>query len=261
MSLWITRCLFSLVLRLGISGGLLWSIAFGLFGPRGISGSLRGLASRFTRFGVSCLFAIGEVEGSNMGCMENTQRDLLVLRALNIRGSVRSPPRVVEVSWHTPLPGWLKCNTDGSADGAPGLATAAGLFRTSRGFVKLCFVEHLGSLFAYEAELVAAMTGIEIAVRHGWDRIWLESDSTYVVNLFITRSLEVPWKFKSRWIRTLGMIDHMQFRVSHIFREGNAAADALSKHERNEVWYGSPSFLLPYIGRDLSLIPYFRYCT
>ena len=63
-----------------------------------------------------------------------------------------------------PPPGWTKLNTDGSSDGAPGPSTAAGVFRTSRGFVKFCFVFKLGnfSKHAFETELLAAMSGIEI---------------------------------------------------------------------------------------------------
>ena len=57
----------------------------------------------------------------------------------------------------------------------------------------------IGVYYAFETELIAAMKGIEIAHEKGWDRLWLESDSAYVVQLFQSRSLEVPWKLRNRW--------------------------------------------------------------
>ncbi|XP_065876115.1 uncharacterized protein [Euphorbia lathyris] len=37
----------------------------------------------------------------------------------------------------------------------------------------------------------------------GWTRLWLESDSTYVVHLFCTKSLFVPWPVRQEWLRCL----------------------------------------------------------
>lgn len=48
------------------------------------------------------------------------------------------------------------------------LAAALLLFRTCRGFVQGCFVTDLGRGFPFEAELVAAMLAIEIALNKGW---------------------------------------------------------------------------------------------
>ena len=45
-----------------------------------------------------------------------------------------------------------------------------------------------------------------------------------------------------------------------MFREGNAVADALSKHDMEIFSHGQPDFILPFVGRDLSVTPHFRYC-
>ncbi|KAG4958063.1 hypothetical protein JHK85_044443 [Glycine max] len=40
----------------------------------------------------------------------------------------RSPP-IVEVTWHRPLPSWVKCNIDVASHGNPGQAAAGGIFK------------------------------------------------------------------------------------------------------------------------------------
>ncbi|KAK3204976.1 hypothetical protein Dsin_019022 [Dipteronia sinensis] len=59
-------------------------------------------------------------------------------------------------------------------------------------FVKGCFVVPLGQVFAFEAELLAASMAINLAWQNRWHRIWLESDSSYVVHLLVSRSEQVP---------------------------------------------------------------------
>jgi len=48
-----------------------------------------------------------------------------------------------------------------------------------------------------------------------------------VVLAFKSQGL-VPWKLRNRWKNCLLVISQMNFLVSHIYREGNACADALA---------------------------------
>lgn len=82
---------------------------------------------------------IQETNKLPIGHMFNSQEDLLCLHALHIIGHPKKAPRILEVHWNLPPPGWIKCNSDGSALGAPGMSTCGGVFRNSRGFVKGCF--------------------------------------------------------------------------------------------------------------------------
>ena len=77
-------------------------------------------------------------------------------------------PRVIEVCWSPPPPGWIKVNTDGAAFGCPGLAGSGSIFRNCRGFVHGCFAIPIGVDFAFEAELVASIQAISFA----WARNW-----------------------------------------------------------------------------------------
>ncbi|KAK3199937.1 hypothetical protein Dsin_023352 [Dipteronia sinensis] len=100
------------------------------------------------------------------------------------------------VVFSTQLKALWRVNTDGDAFGSPGLAGCAGVFRTCRGFFKGCFAIPLIVCFAFEAELAAAVHTIDYAWTFGWRRLWLESDSTFVVDTLRSRSYKVPWRWR-----------------------------------------------------------------
>ncbi|KAH6788526.1 Polynucleotidyl transferase [Perilla frutescens var. frutescens] len=54
------------------------------------------------------------------GYMKNEIKDLMILKALNVK--VRPAPlkKALSVIWRPPPFGWIKINTDGAAQGAPG---------------------------------------------------------------------------------------------------------------------------------------------
>ena len=198
------------------------------------------------------------------GTMKNTIDDLTILRKIGVQGLPSKAPRIIHVPWTPPPCGWIKVNTDGAANGNPGLAGCGGVFRTHRGFFKGGFAFHLGMAFAFESELMGVIKAIDFAVLYNWTSIWLESDSTYVVYLLTNRFRKVPWSLKSRWIRCLQTIDSINFRVSHIFREGNRVADDLSKfavnHEAPSWWFDILDFCKRSYGEDLIGHGGYRFC-
>ena len=150
------------------------------------------------------------------GCIQNCQRDLIILHNLGIKGNPPKGPSIIPVSWNLPPLEWIKVNIDGLARGAPGRSGCGRIFRTFRGFVKGCFSVCLGNRFAFEAELFGFMFAIEIAHKFVWNHLWLETDSSYVVILVKGDSYRVPWKFKNIWIRALQYAKNLNFRISHI---------------------------------------------
>ncbi|KAK0572898.1 hypothetical protein LWI29_000159 [Acer saccharum] len=95
---------------------------------------------------------------------------------------------------------------------------------------------------------------INFAWHNGWHRLWLESDSSYVVQLLSSCSEQVPWRIRQVWQHCIYQISKMEFQVSHIFREGNQVADALSKNalglEVDSWWSNTPSFCSLLVGND-----------
>ncbi|XP_055962061.1 uncharacterized protein LOC130015619 [Mercurialis annua] len=209
--------------------------------------------------------AIKEVDIFRVGYSRNSQSELHVLKLLNIKRYIPKAPCIIEVSWKPPPSNWMKVNTDGAALGAPGLAGAGGIFRNYRGFVQRCFAIPLGICFAYEAEMVAVIYAIQEAWRVGWNNIWIECDSLVIVNAIKGGNLAVPWKWKLAWQTCLFYLSKMNWVVTHIFREGNEAADILSKkavHIGTSLWWSSsPDFLANVIAYNSLGQPNFRFCN
>ena len=197
---------------------------------------------------------VSEANRLEIGCMRNCMDDLLILRRFGLQGRPSKAPVIKSVIWSPPAPGWIKVNTDGAAMGSPGVGGCGGIFRNCRAFVKGCFAIPLGQVFAFEAELLAASLDINFAWKYGWHRIWLESVSSYVVQLLSSRSELVPWRVRQAWQRCIFQISHMDFQVSHIFREGNQVADTLSKHalelQTDSWWFSAPPFCSSLVGND-----------
>ncbi|KAK2655459.1 hypothetical protein Ddye_008511 [Dipteronia dyeriana] len=116
--------------------------------------------------------------------------------------------------------------------------------------VKGCFAIPLDHVFAFEVELLATSIAINFAWQNEWHWIWLESDSSYVVQLLSSRTEQVPWWIRQAWQCCIYQISKMEFQVSHIFREGNQVADALSKHAlvRGRFVVGKLPVFLLFIG-------------
>ncbi|KAL8485253.1 hypothetical protein ACS0TY_027527 [Phlomoides rotata] len=156
-------------------------------------------------------------------------------------------------SMATPPIGFMKINVDGSAAESPGQLTGGGIFRDHYDMFRGCFAATHGYGFAFEAELATALLAIELAHDKGWNNLWLESDSTYVVHFLKSDLPDVPWRLMARWHRVRRLRPHLHIVVSHIFQEGNAVADRLSREEvsRFKWWSESLDFLFPFLQRDI----------
>lgn len=122
---------------------------------------------------------------------------------------------------------WIKCNSDGASLGNPGVSSCGGIFRDFEGTCLGCFVEPLGTLTSYQAEMCGALRAIEVAAENHWTNLWLETDSMLVVHTFRNSSL-VPWQFRNRWNNVQVTLTCLNCIVTHIFREANHVGDSLA---------------------------------
>lgn len=120
--------------------------------------------------------------------------------------------------------GWIKVNTDGAAKGSPGHAGGGAIFRDKIGAVLGCFAEYYGVTDSFSAELFAAMSAIYIAVEKGWSKIWMECDSTLVVQAYSNPDI-VSWRTRTKWMNCVKLASTLDFRISHVCREGNHCVD------------------------------------
>ncbi|XP_077226304.1 uncharacterized protein LOC143859509 [Tasmannia lanceolata] len=131
--------------------------------------------------------------------------------------------------WEKPSDPWVKINTDASLlNGRGGLG---GVIRNHKGH---CLKWFSATVCAEKdpinlLELQAILMGIQLAAKHKFKKVWIESVSSLAVNI-INNNAECPWK-------AIPVLAHIRrslqnfhsWKASHIWREGNAVADVLSK--------------------------------
>ncbi|KAF1862973.1 hypothetical protein Lal_00018817 [Lupinus albus] len=191
-------------------------------------------SERFENKAISFLQAISRIKaatslsGNSSKLMTNNSvSNFVILRQISVKQNFQRAPRIKEVIWLAPLYGWIKINSDGATQGAPGLADGGGIFRDYQGAYVGGFAVFFGISNSLFVELKAAIMAIEIAYHKGWRNIWLECDSALVVSIFNGKG-KVPWKLENLWRRCLWWLSSMCFKVSHLYREGNACADKLA---------------------------------
>ncbi|KAM7472576.1 hypothetical protein LguiA_010759 [Lonicera macranthoides] len=167
--------------------------------------------------------------------MYNSVHDLMIIKKFGVPCLPRKAPKILEVKWHPPLRGWIKCNTDGFYKN--GIAACGGLFRDWDASVYGVFAYNIGSGNAYVAEFMVVIIAVKMAHSKGWRKIWFEMDSTITLSNFFNRNYTPPWKLQRRWEACWSMLDDMEVRSSHIFREGNVLADILSNMALRHVFF------------------------
>ena len=112
------------------------------------------------------------------------------------------------------------------------------------------------------AEVMAVIMAIELAWVRDWKHIWLEVDSALVITFLHSPHL-VPWQLRVEWNNCLHRISLMHFRSSHIYREGNKAADALANFGLSSdglTWWDLPPvFIRSSCRTDYLGFPNFRF--
>ncbi|XP_077237123.1 uncharacterized protein LOC143878767 [Tasmannia lanceolata] len=130
-------------------------------------------------------------------------------------------------SWKPPQPGWIKLNTDASLANEEG--SIGGLLRSSDGKSLSLFSLSYPAAPIHDLEIEAIHMGLNLAVRANYRCLWIESDSLLAVNV-IQKSAPCPWTKLISLEKIDSMLSNLQaWSISHLWREGNRAADYLSK--------------------------------
>ena len=72
-----------------------------------------------------------------------------------------------------------------------------------------------------------AILGIELAWSKDFRCIWLECNSSLICQLFSSFNLN-PWSLRGRWRKCMRICKEIEFKVSHIFCEGNHYTNKLA---------------------------------
>ncbi|XP_077221686.1 uncharacterized protein LOC143855449 [Tasmannia lanceolata] len=128
--------------------------------------------------------------------------------------------------WIPPIPGEFKLNSYASlSDEGGGIG---GIIRDSIGDAIYCFSLSIPKGEIYSLEIHAICTGVAAAMALGITKLWIEADSTFVV-ASVDKSSHPTWKNLPDIKKAWSYLDSIDWRISHIWREANSAANYLSK--------------------------------
>lgn len=106
------------------------------------------------------------------------------------------------------------------------------------------------------------MRAIELAKQYGWNNLWLECDSSLVINAIKNNSL-VPWRVRNIWMNCMFIVNSMNFMATHVFREGNVCADILANVGLSlshlTVWLNLHDSIREVFGKNKLGMPQFRF--
>ncbi|KAM1008699.1 hypothetical protein ACFX2A_005208 [Malus domestica] len=151
----------------------------------------------------------------------------------------------IPVSWEKPKIGWTKLNFDGSSKPEVGKASIGGLFRNHKAEFLLGYAESIGKANSIIAELAALRRGLELVLENGWSDVWLEGDAKTLLQIIAQRR-------QIRCAEAQGQISHINLIIpeinncvlTHIYREGNRAADKFAKlghcSGKPQIWQHIP---------------------
>ncbi|CAL5183354.1 unnamed protein product [Lathyrus oleraceus] len=152
----------------------------------------------------------------------------------------------IPVLWKKPKIGCTKLNFDGSCKGISGKASIGGVVRNHNAEFLLGYAESIGQANSTIAELIALRRGLELVLENGWNDIWLEGDAKTLVEI-IMKKRKVRCMEVQRHMSHINSILLPEFKncfVSHIYREGNRAADKFAQmgHDLDEptIWRDVP---------------------
>ncbi|KAF6135445.1 hypothetical protein GIB67_027319, partial [Kingdonia uniflora] len=115
--------------------------------------------------------------------------------------------------WGLPNQDEVKICCDGSALGNPGEAGIGIIYRNNKGEVMGKYSKFIGQATNFITEITSIISGVQKAVKQGWRRVWVVSDSATAIKAFIKD--KIPWTLKTTWEL---IIPHLlQIRFSHVW--------------------------------------------
>lgn len=151
----------------------------------------------------------------------------------------------INVTWEKPEKGWTKLNYDGSCKCKTGKASIGGIFRNHNAEFLLGYAESIGQSNSTIAELAALVRGLEIVLENGWSDIWLEGDSKSLVDIISQRRQAKCTQVQMHVARINLIIPEIKNCIlTHIYREGNRAADKFAQMgyrlKKPQIWRHIP---------------------
>ena len=128
----------------------------------------------------------------------------------------------------SPPTSWFKVNTDGACNQSTLRSAAGGVIRNDEGRFELAFFWFLGRSTSLIAELKAIWKGLKLCKELNLTNVIVETDSTTAIALIKKSDMQWNWKMGLIVQNILDLTKHMCIVFSHVYREGNKAADHMA---------------------------------
>ncbi|KAI3890630.1 hypothetical protein MKW92_050290 [Papaver armeniacum] len=152
---------------------------------------------------------------------------------------------VIKVKWERPDIGWIKLNFDGSMKHKSGLGSIGGVVRNHKGDFLLGYSEPIGKTTSTMAEITALRRGLDLALENGLYNVWFEGDEKRLLEIIANQIPVGPVEIQKR-VKIINSIlpEFDNYKMTHIYKQGNTTADALAKmgHQLNKpcIWRVRP---------------------
>ncbi|GLJ54074.1 hypothetical protein SUGI_1157640 [Cryptomeria japonica] len=132
------------------------------------------------------------------------------------------------VKWSLPPAGWKKMNFDGASRGNPSVSGFGAVIRDEVGNLIGALSGPIGVATNNVAEITALAEGLNWAYSKGISKIVIEGDSRIILDGIVKKCFS-NWKLDT-WSTRIGLLlsKFDDFRVHHIFWEGNKVTDFLA---------------------------------
>ncbi|EOY34747.1 Uncharacterized protein TCM_042327 [Theobroma cacao] len=185
--------------------------------------------------------------------------DIAAMWGFTLPLKIRESPQIIH--WVKPVTGEYKLNVDGSSRHNQSAATG-GLLRDHTGTLVFGFSENIGPSNSLQAELRALLRGLLLCKDRNIEKLWIEMDALVVIQM-IQQSKKGSHDIRYLLASIRKCLSFFSFRISHIFREGNQAADFLSNkghtHQNLQVISEAQGKLHGMLKLDRLNLPYVKF--
>ena len=146
--------------------------------------------------------------------------------------SVQNKSKVLHIGWK-PLPfRFHKLNTDGSAKGNLGLASAGGIIKDHRGSWIGSFNRAIGHTHTLAAELWGLRDGLSLARSLNIKKLLIKTDTQAAVNIIMSHSVDSSHLYNGIIFDCRFILRHFEeAHLYHVHHEANHCTDILAKEE------------------------------
>ncbi|KAL0409409.1 UNVERIFIED_CONTAM: hypothetical protein Sradi_1875300, partial [Sesamum radiatum] len=96
----------------------------------------------------------------------------------------------------------------------------------------LCVPRASREYHQYSRRTTCIHRGLQICIDRGFCNVWIETDATAIIKLIISPQ-RGAWNLQTTLQSIRKLLCQMEYKISHIFREGNQAADFLANQTCN----------------------------